>query len=109
MAAERVPTRRRGVLKPSERARHAALTAQLRSAVRWVQELPRGYAFRFPDDPEISPRLVEWVVLERRRCPSIEFEILASDRGEPVILRVTGREGIKAFLAGQLAPDRAAR
>jgi hypothetical protein len=77
-------------------------------AVRWVQELPRGYAFRFPDDPAISPRLVEWVVLERRRCPSIEFEILASDRGEPVILRLTGREGIKA-LAGRLAPDRAAR
>jgi hypothetical protein len=108
VAAESVPTCGGGVLKPSERARHAALTEQLRSAVRWVQELPRGYAFRFPDDPEISPRLVEWVVLERRRCPSIEFEILASDRGEPVILRLTGREGIKA-LAGRLAPDRAAR
>jgi len=95
-------------LAPSERARHAALTEQLRSAVKWVQELPLGYAFRFPDDPEISPRLVEWVVLERRRCPSIDFEILLSEKGEPVILRLTGHEGVKEFVAGQLSPERAA-
>jgi hypothetical protein len=109
MASEKSSACGGGVLKPSERARHTALTEELRSAVRWVQELPCGYAFRFPDDPALSSRLVEWVVLERRRCPSIEFDILASDRGEPVILRLTGREGVKAFVAGQLAPDRAAR
>ena len=109
MRAKRLPTGRRRFLTSSERARHAALTEELRSAVWRVQELPNGYAFRFPDDPGLSPRLVEWVVLERRRCPALEFEILASDRGEPVILRLTGQEGVKECVAGELAPGRAAR
>jgi hypothetical protein len=96
-------------LAPSDRARHAALTEQLRSSVRWVQELPRGYAFRFPDDPALSRRLVEWVVLERRCCPFLEFEILLGEKGEPVILRLSGREGVKEFLAAELDLERFTR
>ncbi len=90
-------------LSPADRARHAALTGELRPAARGVQKLPRGYAFQFPDDPALSRHVLEWVALERRCCPFLEFEILLGDEGEPVILRLTGQEGVKEFLAGELA------
>ena len=93
-------------LTPPERARHAALTEELRARARWIQEIPYGYAFRFPDDPAFSRRLVEWVALERRCCPFLEFEILLGEEGEPVILRLTGAEGVKTFLAEELALER---
>ena len=63
-------------LSPRERERHAVLTQELFSSARWVQEIPRGYAFRFPDDRNLSRRLIAWVALERRCCPFLEFEIL---------------------------------
>jgi hypothetical protein len=93
-------------LAPDERARHAALTEELLASARWVQEIPRGYAFRFPDDPSLSRRLIEWVALERRCCPFLEFEILLGLEGEPVILRLTGGQGVREFLAAELALEK---
>jgi hypothetical protein len=90
-------------LTPHERARHATLTQELLASARWVQEIPRGYAFRFPDDRALSRHLVEWVALERRCCPFLEFEILLGLEGEPVILRLTGEQGVREFLAAELA------
>jgi hypothetical protein len=106
MHAEKPYVCRLDALAPPDRVRHAELTEALRSAARWVQELPRGYAFRFPDDPALSRRVVEWVALERRCCPFLEFEILLGEKDEPVILRLTGGQGIKTFLAAELALDR---
>jgi hypothetical protein len=103
MDAEIPPVCRLDALAPADRARHAALTAELRSAARWIQELPRGWALRFPEDPALSRRLVEWVALERRCCPFLEFEILLGEKGDPVILRLTGGEGVKEILARELA------
>ena len=93
-------------LTPADRERHAALTEQLKSGARWIQELPRGYAFRFPDDRSVTRRVIEWVALERRCCPFLEFEILLGLEGEPVILRLTGRDGVKEFLSAELALER---
>jgi hypothetical protein len=93
-------------LTPSDRERHAALTEELKSGARWIQELPCGYAFRFPDDRSLTRRVIEWVALERRCCPFLEFEILLGEEGEPVILRLTGREGVKEFLAAELSLER---
>ena len=84
-------------LAPRERERHTVLTQELFSSARWVQEIPRGYAFRFPDDRNLSQRLVEWVALERRCCPFLQFEILLGLKGEPVILRLTGSPGVREF------------
>lgn len=102
MRAEARPACRREALAPADRARHAALTEELRSGARSVEELPRGYAFRFPDDPPLSRRLVEWMALERRCCPFLEFEIVLGEAGEPVVLRLTGGQGVKEFLADEL-------
>ena len=74
-----------------------------------MQEIPRGYAFRFPDDRTLSRKLVEWVALERRCCPFLEFEILLGLEGEPVILRLTGEDGVREFLAAELSLDTESR
>jgi hypothetical protein len=89
-----------------ERTRHAALTQELLASARFVQEIPRGYAFRFPDKRALSRHLVEWVALERRCCPFLEFEILLGLEGEPVILRLTGERGVREFLAAELALEK---
>lgn len=91
---------------PRDRERHAALAREVRSRAEGAEPLPRGFAFRFPDDPGFSRRLVEWVALERRCCPFLEFELVLGDEGEPVILRLTGGPGVKEFLAAELAPQR---
>ena len=91
---------------PRERKRHAALSRELRARVQAVEELPRGLAFRFAEDPDFSRRLVEWVSLERRCCPFLEFELQLGEGDEPLVLRLTGGEGVKGFLAAELGPGR---
>ncbi|MGH9369453.1 MAG: hypothetical protein ACRD3M_17500 [Thermoanaerobaculia bacterium] len=89
-------------LGPRDRERHAELSRQLRSRICSLEELPRGFAFRFPEeDPGLAESLVEWVALDRRCCPFLEFELLLGRKCEPVILRLTGREGTKEFLAAE--------
>jgi hypothetical protein len=109
VAAEPAPACRLDALASHERVRHAALTEELLASARWVQEIPRGYAFRFPDDRALSRHLVEWVALERRCCPFIEFEILLGLEGEPVILRLTGGQGVREFLAAEFALEKASK
>lgn len=91
---------------PRERERHTALSREVRARVDAVEDLPRGLAFRFAEDPGFSRRLIEWVALERRCCPFLEFELVLGEEGEPVILRLTGGEGVKDFLAAEIAPER---
>jgi len=93
-------------LSPQDRMRHAALAGRIGPSARRIEELPGGYAFQFPDDPSLSRTVLEWVALERRCCPFLEFEIVLGDEGEPVVLRLTGREGVKAFLEKELSIGR---
>src|SRR5262245_56911862 len=89
--------------RPGERARHADLTDELRTRVRARRELPRGYAFEFGNDPAFSRRLIEWMALERRCCPFLEFELELGEAADPVQLRLTGGPGIKEFLAEEIS------
>jgi hypothetical protein len=87
-----------------ERLRHASLTSELAASIRRVDELPRGWAFRFADEPDLPPRLVAWMASERRCCPFLEFELVFGEDREPAELRLTGSAGVKEFLAHEIAP-----
>jgi hypothetical protein len=89
-------------LTPLERKRYGALTDELASATHDVHELPRGWAFRFPGGAILAPRLVEWMSLERRCCPFLEFDLELGEDDEPAWLRLTGAEGVKQFLAHEI-------
>ena len=83
-------------LTSGERARHQELSHTLLSAVQEKRELRNGYAFRLPTSALMTA--AEWVSLERKCCPFFAFEIEQPKDQGPVWLRITGSEGVKAFI-----------
>lgn len=83
-------------LTSAERARHQELSHTLLAAVEEKTELPDGYAFRFPQASLVAA--AEWVSLEHRCCPFFTFEIKQERDQGPAWLRITGSEGVKAFI-----------
>jgi hypothetical protein len=88
-------------IEPALRAQHSALASYLfNEAAQERQELPDGYAFRFA--AELYDQVAAFVANERRCCPFLRFELdLPAERG-PLILRMTGREGVKQLLQAEL-------
>jgi len=71
--------------------------------VQEIDELDQGYAFRF--GPDEYPLVVDFVRNERLCCPFFHFEVeVQADHG-PVWLRITGTEGVKAFILAELQPN----
>jgi hypothetical protein len=87
---------------PSEqRGAHHALTRRLMTeAVEEIVELPDGLVLRFP--AEEYDGVAEFVGRERLCCPFLTFTLEgAPDRG-PLLLRLTGAEGVKDFIRAEL-------
>ena len=102
-------------LSPSERERHERLSEALRRAVTETSELPTGYALtldlsRLPADAKGLPfcvvEVAEWVDLESRCCPFLDFEISLRDKGRHITLRLTGGPDVKTFLREELGLKR---
>ena len=90
-------------LTKSERAAYAKLTRTLVAAVQEKSELRNGYSFRMP--PAMLTTAAEWVAFERKCCPFFTFGLeLARDEG-PLWLRITGSEGVKAFIRAEFQLD----
>ena len=90
--------------EPELARRTAELGSSLFAAVEAIEELPDGYAFRFPADAVWLERLAGFVAAERQCCPFFRFEI-ATEPGEgPLWLRLRGEEGVKDFVAVQFLP-----
>jgi hypothetical protein len=87
-----------------ERGAHHALIRRLMSEVSEVRELPDGLAFRFPADAYDA--VARFVARERLCCPFLHFALdVAPERGL-LWLRLTGAEGVKAFIRAELRlPD----
>lgn len=85
-----------------ERARHRQLAAELLAAVSDVEELPDGYAVRFPAKPFLFLRIAQWIELERACCPFLTIR-LEIERSAPAYrVRLTGPEGAKDVLRAGL-------
>jgi len=86
-------------LSPAARRRHFdELGPMLRSRKIGVRELPNGYAFEFPADPEMITLVAEWVVGERACCPFFDIALTFDREGGPFRLTLSGREGTKEFI-----------
>jgi len=85
-------------ITPEQQERWLEVGTQLYAAVQEVQELPDGYAFRFPSDSEMLLLVAEDLTLERLCCPFIHFTLDLAPNGAPFWLRYTGGEGVKEFL-----------
>ena len=85
-------------LQPGERARHKQLTDKLTSIRKEVVETEKGYEFQYSPSDVSLLELADWVVAEGKCCPFFDFHIDLEQEGTLLCLRLTGAEGIKAFI-----------
>lgn len=91
-------------LTQEQRAQHQANSLMLFAAVQTVRELDDGYAFQLPQDAAWLARAADFITLERLCCPFFAFGLEVEPHHGPIWLRLTGREGIKAFILAELGP-----
>ena len=88
-------------LNPTERARHKQLSEKLAAERKEIVETEKGYEFQFsPSDISLA-ELAEWVAAESKCCPFLDFHIDVEREGRLLCLRLTGEEGIKAFIRAE--------
>jgi hypothetical protein len=90
-------------LTPEERARHKLLGEKLTAARKETVEMPTGYEFQFSPKNITIAELAEWVSAESKCCPFFDFHIDLEGEGSLLCLRLTGEEGIKAFIRAEFA------
>jgi len=88
-------------LSPAERAHHKQLTDKLMGIEKEVVETENGYEFQYrPAEVSIS-ELADWVAAEGKCCPFFDFHIDLEREGKLLCLRLTGPEGVKAFMRSE--------
>jgi hypothetical protein len=92
-----------GAFDAAERRRYDALRAELARARVGAEELPDGFVFLYPGEPDLFRKLSEWIILERRCCPFLSFSLRFDAEPPAVRLELVGGEGVKGFLQSQLA------
>jgi hypothetical protein len=92
-------------LTPAERARHALLTHKLLAARTETVETEKGYELQYRAGSITLAELAEWAFTESKCCPFLDFHIDLENEGQLLCLRLTGREGIKAFIRADLHLD----
>lgn len=73
------------------------------AGVDQIDELPDGYAYRFPVDDPWPVRVLEFIAAERRCCPFFTFEMVFTPHGGPLWLRLRGSDEVKAFIRDNFA------
>jgi hypothetical protein len=92
-----------GALNAAERVRHKELTDKLLRLREEIVESEKGYEFQYsPKDVSVA-EVAEWVVAESKCCPFFDFHIDLENEGQLVCLRLTGAEGVKAFVRSEFA------
>ena len=66
-----------------------------------VQELPDGFAFRYP--AEQYAQVTQFIANERLCCPFFTFTLEVTPAHGPLWLRITGSDEIKAVIQSALA------
>jgi len=92
-----------GAFDAAERLRYDTLRGELAGARVGAEELPDGFAFLYPGEPDLFRKLAEWIILERRCCPFLSFSLRFDAEPPAVRLELVGGEGVKRFLQSQLA------
>ena len=89
-------------LDEQEQQRRGHLASNLLEAVCEIVPTSDGYAFRFGGVKTDLREIAEFISLERRCCPFLEFQIEVGGENDSINLHIRGREGVKEFLAAEL-------
>lgn len=93
------------VLNPEQRERYQHVREQLRESQQEIRAVANGYAFRYPLDDSVLPLLVEFMDLEGRCCPFLNFALDVKTECGPAWLTLTGPDGVKEFLRAEMSID----
>ncbi len=91
----------RNALNPTERAHHKQLTDKLLATRTNIVETEKGYEFQFSPSTVSIAELADWVAAEGKCCEFFDFHIDLERQGTLLCLRLTGEEGIKAFIRAE--------
>lgn len=87
-------------LTPAQRVQQSQLAARLKAAIAATEEVDGGY--RFLIRASLSPAdIFQWVSLETRCCPFLDFEIRLERENGQRRLQLTGRPGVKPLIAAE--------
>ena len=89
------------VLSPAQREAHLKTSRALFSTIKQIEELPDGYGFRLAG-PDVIVQTAEFIELEKLCCPFLNFALEVEAENGSVWLRLTGREGVKAFIREEI-------
>lgn len=67
-------------------------------------ETENGYVFGFPSDDDSIAMLNEFILLERRCCPFLDFRLTLPRGGGDIRLELSGPEGAKEFIGANFKP-----
>jgi hypothetical protein len=90
-------------LTPEERAHHQQLTEKLMATRKEIVETAKGYEFQFSPKSVSLAELADWVSAESKCCPFFDFHIDLEGEGSLLCLRLTGKDGIKAFIRAEFS------
>jgi hypothetical protein len=91
-------------LSPDERRRQQTLRQTLEAALARVSETLDGYVFTYRGDSDVLLHAAEWLALERRCCPFLDFELAWPADAPSPSLRLGGAPTVKAFIAETFVP-----
>ena len=86
-------------ISAGDRPRYNELRKMLAASAVGKRELADGIAVQISTERMTLAQLAEWISLERKCCPFFEFKIEVAPASGPVWLSLTGRPGVKEFLA----------
>ena len=90
-------------IPPDERQLHIDTSKDLFSRIQEFRELENGYEFRLADGPDLMVKLAQFISLEKLCCPFLNFVVEVEQESGPVWLRLTGRDGVKAFIREEIS------
>jgi hypothetical protein len=90
------------VLSPAQRETHLAISRDLFSSLKQIKELSNGYQFRL-DGANVVVKAAEFISLEKLCCPFLNFTLEVEAEKGSVWLKLTGREGVKAFVREEIS------
>ncbi len=82
--------------------RKDAITRDLFAHVERIEELPDGFAYRFPSAEPWAANVLDFIAVERQCCPFFAFEVVFESNDGPLWLRLRGSAEVKAFIRAEL-------
>ena len=85
-----------------QRTAHFANIDRLFRSVESIRELPTGYTFQLPNQPDVLLAATQFITLERLCCPFFGFGLKIEPEGGALRLSLTGRDGVKPFIMAEI-------